>query len=649
MKDVFKNDLLTRRLRISISFFLLIISYSLCAQAIPDTFNPKIVFLQPTGSEIEGMPEMVVLPDSSELYNKLKMDVDNSFIKDMLDIYYLAQVYLLNKSELDSIEPAYLALTDNQGGFAKFGFALKTNEQHILKPGAPYIDITKDYAGKPADQLMSVTQLFPHEMGHVLIHLLCREDSVNSNSRSVDMHFFSIITDYSTAFNEGFAEHLENVSRYFEQNEEIRRGIESDATSILKTSKSAIKGFDRDFHYPFRLGYYKASMINWYQKFEDYKRYAHAFNGEIQFKNKAFHKGKPEDRLSYTNAGVHIDTSTRRNYVQLLATEGAVSAFFTKLSISDLKDLYQGRQFYRDFVLDTMVLDDDPRNIFTPLQNQFLKYIKVLHSSVVFNYSEEAQLIDFIEGYCAAFPEETQKVHSVFKNSLGQDYISEVPPPLWILVKEYDHRLVVFDLFGAITVPIYTFDLNAAETADLITVPGIGFSSAQKIILHREQKGFFTDWIELEEVAGLSKEAAEKIRDSKFDLEYAESILNGFNAEMSIMSFVLKPIFYIYKRAGLYFLIFFSISYFLLIKGQRYDLKAVIWIIVKYLLLWLLLVFTGLMYVLMAEGKAGILFTGTLLLFGLIAAVLYRRNQVKRNRTIILLLEMYLVILLSII
>ena len=96
------------------------------------------------------------------------------------------------------------------------------------------------------------------------------------------MHYFSVRTDYSIAFNEGFAEHIENVSRAFEENETIKSGVFADINRIKIKSKFAIDGFEKDFLYPFRFGYFKMSMPIWYQKFENLKRYEHALNGSAK-------------------------------------------------------------------------------------------------------------------------------------------------------------------------------------------------------------------------------------------------------------------------------------------------------------------------------------------------------------------------------
>ena len=86
-------------------------------------------------------------------------------MKDALNLYYLAAVYLKNKNELSTIEPAYLALSKNDGGFAKVGFYLKEGSGQIEKANVPYIDLVESRIKGPHNRLMSITQLYPHEMG----------------------------------------------------------------------------------------------------------------------------------------------------------------------------------------------------------------------------------------------------------------------------------------------------------------------------------------------------------------------------------------------------------------------------------------------------------------------------------------------------
>ena len=179
------------------------------------------------------------------------------------------------------------------------------------------------------------------------------------------MHYFSVRTDYSTAFNEGFAEHIENVSRIFEKNEAIKKGVFADIEKIKVQSEFAINGFEKDFLYPFRIGYFKMSMPIWYQKYENLKRYEHAINGTAKFLNSTLDLDNIEDQLTIRNAGIRQRKSELRNYVQMLSTEGVISSFFTQLTQSELTDHYLDTTFYKPFLLDTTTIFFTKRNLYT--------------------------------------------------------------------------------------------------------------------------------------------------------------------------------------------------------------------------------------------------------------------------------------------
>lgn len=612
----------------------------------PDSLR-KVVLMNPTGEMVNDLPEMTLLADTAQSYHKVSAYINDSFVAEFLDVYFLAQVYLKNKNKLDRIEPAYIALTSNQGGFAKTGFSLRDGDTHLIRPNTAYVDLTVSQATAPPDKLMSFTQLYPHEMGHVLYRMLSPEDSVNNNSKSVNLHFFSIVTDYATAFNEGFAEHIENVSRKFEPNAGIKDGIYEDMESIGKSMPPNIRGFKRDFMMPFRLGYYKASMLFWYQKFEDYKRHMQAFSGDIRFKNTVLSLSDPEDEITYRNSGVELDKESTRNYVQMLATEGVVSAFLTRLSTGDLSHHYLEPSFYRPFLIDSTHFSRPPQELFSPVKNQFLKYIHVLHNYVVLNNSPNAQLTDFIDGYINAFPSEASSVEELFESVLGLPYSGKVPPPLWLLVKDHPHRLLVFDPFDAITVPLYTFDLNAGEVEDFRTIEGFARADAEKIVNFRQSHGFFTDMEQLEGIPGLSQEAIDKILSAVLDEEYLEQELQDFEPRLSIQGLIAAPLKRLLLRAGLYFILLFAMIQALVRKYRASGRKLAV-LFFKYFLLWLSFIIAGLMAVLLEAGYAPLYVLGFSAIWAALVLWLYRGSPVKRQRSLAYIGSMCLLVLISV-
>jgi hypothetical protein len=608
----------------------------------------KIVLMQATGEFVNGQPEMILMADSSDLYNTIMYNIESSFVSDFIDLYFLAQSYLYNIGEIDDIESAYLALTENQGGYAKKGFSLKTGEGNLNKENTPYVDITTSAATAELNKLMSFSQLYPHEMGHVLFHLLSPEDSTGSNTFSVDMHFFSLVTDYSTAFNEGFAEHIENLSRILEPNQKIKSGILNDIEKIEGASVQAIKGFEMDYKNPFRLGYYKASMLNWYQKYEDYKRHVHALNGDIKYKNSSIETFSIEDQLTFRNSGVKIDNDVFRNIVQLHSTEGAISSFFTHLSTSELVNNYLDISFYKDFILDSTDLIQSPEMLFTPLQNQFIKYFYVLHNYVVVNNSSRSQLCDFIDGYLVSFPADSTEIYSIYEKTTGNKYTNILPPSIWLMVKNYNHRLLIFDPYGAITVPVYTFNLNAAETEDLQTIKSLSSLDAETIIAYRESIGYFSDLNQLKSVPGLTSSVSESIISSALITKEFEDILKDYNPELSIRALIIKPLLSILARASIFFSFIFFIVYLLLIRKYNQTIKKTLILFVRYLLLWVVIVLLGLFMVFIGEQafNYGLILSGILILTHLI---IYRRRKEKLIRSLVLISLMCVLLLMSLI
>lgn len=614
-----------------VSFILLFLSGLTSAQN--DSNKPfipsgieKIVVLQPTGEIINDLPEMVLIADTSQLYKKVNEIVDKSFINDAIELYFLAVTYLYNKNERTTIEPTYLALSEDDGGYAKVGFCMKTKSGHVEKANTPYIDIVVGRLNDNYNRLMSVTQLYPHEMGH-LIYGMLNHDRGNYLSRSVDMHYFSVKTDYSTAFNEGFAEHIENVSRIFEKNDSIKLGVFEDIERIKIKSAFAINGFEKDYNYPFRLGYFKMSMPFWYQKYENLKRYEHAISGQAKYLNSTLELNNIENQLTIRNAGIRPNKNQLRNYVQMLSTEGVISSFFTQLSKSELADNYLDASFYQPFLMDTILVNKFPREIFTPTQNQFLKYFVVFNEYMNDENSNESEFVDFIEGYIRAFPSEEQAVKKLFKEVTHLEYTNNLPTQIWLLVKNYKHRLLVPDPYGAITVPIYTFELNAAETEDFLTIKGLQKKDALLIIEYRKANGFFKNLNQIKEVQGLSKQSVEMILNSEFDEKYVEELSMP---ELNFMSLLIAPLKHLILYLLAYFIVIISLLYFFFLRKKKRTRKRTLFLFISYLLQWIVFVLGGLFFVVLS-GQPWQFLILLCVFFLLINLLIFRKNKDKRN------------------
>ena len=112
-------------------------------------------------------------------------------------------------------EPTWLYLSPEDGGFARHGFWLleEGGERYV---DAPYIDLVVD-EGSLTDG--SFEEVFAHEMGHVFLRRLL--PSLPAGYSRAPHHAFSL-TDYPTAFDEGFAIHFQLLARRLTANARLR-------------------------------------------------------------------------------------------------------------------------------------------------------------------------------------------------------------------------------------------------------------------------------------------------------------------------------------------------------------------------------------------------------------------------------------------
>lgn len=565
----------------------LLFSLMLCL-SITKSIASNFILLRPTGNKIDGLVEMEIVEKSDPQYELFVKLIHCTSLKSILAIHDLAQVFL-NRTEGRVIEPSYLALTNTEGGYARKGFCLSLNGDVVKKPESYYVDIHRSRLTDSRDGLMSIVELYSHELGHILYRQLSFKDSLEVSSNNVNVHFFSMITDYQIAFNEGFGEHMENIARLEEKNPKVLTRLTEDTTSVASKSRVAIARFRKDFLNPLRMGYYKISMLAWYQRFEDYKRFVYPIKNYSHFLNKGIQTSNNQDNLIYRNSGVQFQKGKKRNQIQALSNEGTISAFFTQFYLSEAKNIYHDREFYYPFFADSLI--EDPSKVLAPLENLFAKYFFTLKNYVVFQKSDRAHLLDFVEGYIKSFPKEKEIVESVYEQAIGHKLPRQIPKQLWIMVKNVDHGFVAFDAFASLTIPVYTFDINAAEVEDFMMIPGFSIKDAEAIIDHRNSQGLFTDFASLYNIPTVSGSGKELLKNCYFDNAYLNSI--EFNEGLTLSTLAVAPLISLVKYSLIYFTLIMLV-YFLGLRKEPMSLPKRMGIALGYLLVWLILVLLGL-------------------------------------------------------
>jgi Helix-hairpin-helix motif len=505
-----------KRIFLTILYFLIRLS-AVSAQVDSICYNhPNLEILIPTGEMVNHFYVFRKASLTDTLAIKAIKAANTTFIGESAALYNYVQNYLFNLGIQKESEPPGLAITLREGCFGVMGYVLEENGKKVIKLNSGYVDIHKDMFSTDYDHLESITQLFPHEMGHVVQMYLC-SDSVNPEpvSLSPNLHYFNLTTDYNTAFSEGFAEHFENISRKMEPCEKVKTGIFKDIDASRKTIPRYINGFNNDFRFPFRIGYYRAIAPLWFQQLENLKRYDLVETGEIKNVNSVIDGSGLANAILYRNTGVKQDPARLRNAAQAASTEGVISAFFSALALSQLGEKYLSDDFYRSFFAGPHSAGNSEFHII-PYENQYLKIFTVMHKYVKTNTTGRGQLYDFADGYCKEFPEESDEVLEILRETTGVSGIPESLPEIWILNKNVKYKYWVMAQFG-LTIPYYVFNLNAADSLDLITFPGITGGDASKITGYRAQKGFYQKIEDIKDIPELSITAKTTLLSNNYD------------------------------------------------------------------------------------------------------------------------------------
>ncbi len=585
----------------------------------------NLIVMVPTGVEHQGLQVFKILPQDDPDFLAARKIFEDSFTGYSIVLYDYVQQYLVNEKSLDRKEPAYLALTGHSGCFAVTGFWIRDKGELIDKSETSYIDLNRRMILEGVDKLESITQIFPHEMGHVIQTLLSGEIEDNDLPGSINMHYFSIVSDYRTAFSEGFAEHFENISRDNEKNQDIRNGIESDTKIDEKILEQFSGHFTRDYSLPFRMDFYRVICPLKYQQIENLKRYKWAENNEAKFLNPGIGRLGNDKYLLYRNTAIKFDSTRLKTFTQASANEGIIATFFYQLVNSECNKHYGDSSFYSLFQSGS--LSGNFAETLPPLTNQYLKIFYVFHKYVKSNYFGSSILQQFIIGYIQEFPQEEGIVRDVFKSATGHDFINDEVPEIWLLAPDFQHSFWIMAQFG-LKSPYYTFDLNAAEVADLMTLKDLKRKDAERIIQYRDSVIYFKNLNDAGRISGLSENAAKIILKSGIS-----KMPEGNLPHPGFKKLLTFPLLHLGRNMLIWFIIFIIGFYFLYYKNHKRKIASWKFILMKFLN-FILLAFWALVCVIIS-GNPWINFTVFLILILALKLLINRKNPIRRNEALL--------------
>lgn len=597
---------------------LALLTLSCFSVLVAQSYQP--IFLLPAGESSDGSPIFREMTEKDEVFFRAKNKFARGFMAESTYLYGMIQNYLLNTGKIKEPEPVYLAFTDNVGGFGKFGFTLLNAQgQKVAKPDVGYIDLNKSVLDANPAKVSSYTQIYPHELGHLMLKHLSGEGDGFASS----VHYFCTVTDYVTAFSEGFSEHFENVAVDVEPDGRIKKTIEQDIRDINMGMPKKLYGYTRDNTWPLRQGYYQLTMPMWFQRLENMKRHSFVDSRLVIYNTRMADISNTWQYILYRNSACWPEPRLQpRSSSQAAATEGVISSFFTRLARNkDFKKLFYPNEMYAPFIRAGFQTDSMIHKEVTPLRNFYLKMFLVLNEYVRMDNPSKAPIVQFIEGYCTKFPEEKEKVLKIWAEASGRDFMQEPPlPEIWILNKDAKHYPWPMAQFGP-TSSVYSINLNTADSVDFMSFKGINPEEAAAIISWRNKQGGFKTLSDINAVEGISTQTKGTLTAAAFDKEYFSKHLYS----PSFQGLFLAGLGQLLKTSLIWFAIL-ALSLFTIAKFTKYHLKPI-----SYIYLFgkiILMVFIGLAVVILT--KKTILYFGLLVL--LVMGIMFLINRKKGKK-----------------
>ncbi len=411
------------------------------------------------------------------------------------------------------LQPLFIFLKKG-GNRPKQGFFLKGKDENIDMTFCHYIEM-------PPDPVQFET-LFAHENGHLIDYYLGKIDFKDQPARFV--HTAPAVTDYLTAYIEGWGIHFETMMVEATQSDQARSlytldHVKDNAYFIHIQDLMGIA------HKSKRYSWVKGNLFAFQRAYKPYN----AGTAEALIKNYVY---------NWMNSD--HDSGKIKNAQQMLSSEGVAATFFYRLiNDPDIQKRYQNKNFYVPFLNATP--DKEPAEIFTPLENAYLKVIYAKYM-LIEDYKKAKNelyrplLLDFSLQYIKVFPEDasdflthfymTTYFTTAIKDSLAlynkvdgsshftmydpeqasnvlmktfeelQAFMKEVKAEKEIISKYLGEPLWIqndkFDLGEKDSPYTLSLNLNSAEKFELMTIPGMTEELADKYLVQRESSVFFS-------------------------------------------------------------------------------------------------------------------------------------------------------------
>jgi hypothetical protein len=419
--------------------------------------QPLLVVLRTTGQEREGLPVVEPHPDAGPVADVLQ----RGFSGRLLQLFARQQELLRQKTGREP-QPAYLVLSDRQGGFPQFGFYLNDDKQ----PDVGWVDLHRN--SRLSGRFGAMDQIFPHELLHVIVRQLAGEPRESGGNQ---VHALGVRTDPVIAFNEGFAEHVQVLAVDDPDAVPATRALALDDELCLRAQVELAR-YARDlaaWFAPVRPA--QMRFLLWFSGNEQVLRYHAVKENVLARTTDVPHRllARQDKYVAYLYHSVIPAGSDAppKPAAVMLSTEGVVSHLFWRWATDQaLQERHREDEFYAQF--GTTAADVSPwENV----------YLKLFHALYVGKPSDTGELV---RAYVREFPEDAPDVFRIVREALLDQDLPEAPE-IWLANDALQTGTSLFDQYRALPRP-HTFDINAATQFDWLTVPGVTPEMATRLV-----------------------------------------------------------------------------------------------------------------------------------------------------------------------
>lgn len=408
--------------------------------------------------------------------------------------------------------PNVLFLSKDEGGFPRHGLGIRDEGNVRDYPDLNYVDLVIDAERLARGDL----SIYSHELGHVM---MMNVGPGLPERESVLQHVSMGVTDYATAFNEGWGEHFQRLA--FEGVPLYAKAFQDRFTSSRVTANLWHSNIDEEL----RINGVLENVFVW-QKVLPVEETAGL---------------SPEEVLLLHHTSPLFDHARLKNGQQMLSCEGVMATLFYRINTSRaLEGRYAPAAFYAPFLVRPLPQSVKPKDVFSPFENVMLKNFWIWSRMKERNAGGDGKppFLIFLEEWIKTFPEDREELlRIVLSTTAGMtagaapgrlfekaslaglvgDYGRFMPaaaeygksleslisgvlagsigpgaalgPELWVENKDFTVRTT---LWVAENKRPLRVNLNTCSTYELMTFPGVTAVKARAIIAARDKAGSFS-------------------------------------------------------------------------------------------------------------------------------------------------------------